>query len=173
MNTRTHGKMLPVSARISLLLIAALLSGCGVAMPPMFHIAKAINPPVRGGVVAPGVKLYATADSLQPTLEWKGLDATFQNYDLSILEPIQKPANYYSGPWGTQVYHVENIAGTSHRVAHPLKPNTVYHWSVRGRRGNQVTPWSSFTQSATGTVVIATVSNVNRHEAFIFKTPEQ
>jgi hypothetical protein len=69
-------------------------------------------------------------------------------YDVAVWESGLEPGRWASGPsgtyWGTLVYERDGLSGTVHRVESPLKPNTIYFWSVRTRQGNDVESWSTY-----------------------------
>ncbi len=45
---------------------------------------------------------------------------------------------------GKEVYYREGLTEPEHTLEVPLQPNREYYWSVRVRRGEEVSEWSRF-----------------------------
>lgn len=79
------------------------------------------------------------SDSSRPMLSWEPFPGTDVTYDIRIWE---------AGSLGpeTVVYDRANIDQASHRVEVPLKPSTLYYWTVRAHFSlngkDRVTEWS-------------------------------
>lgn len=70
---------------------------------------------------------------------------------------------------GETVYYCEGLQGTEHQVIQPLKPDTEYYWSVRVRRGAQVSDWSRYNYF----VFLGLGYQEGRNLLFRFRTPKQ
>jgi hypothetical protein len=90
--------------------------------------------------VQPEVGHYSptVVESLYPTFRWQPLGEPETQYDLAIFEV---PA---SGQPGKSIYYREGLKETQHKTEESLKPNTNYYWSVRSRRGDSVSDWSTY-----------------------------
>ena len=99
-----------------------------------------LNPTVDRGMRGVG---FAAVDGITPTLRWKaGADSSL-TYDVVIWEDVQYavPGRTLHEP-GRVVVYAENLAGAEFAVSDGLKPATKYFWSVRLRRGSEVSSWS-------------------------------
>ena len=74
----------------------------------------------------------ATADSMQPSLQWKPFEEARQDvtYDLKVWV-LRKGRS--DSREGTTVYEWEGLTATSHRIETALEPSTHYFWAVRAR----------------------------------------
>lgn len=112
---------------LALAVIAGLLAGC-----TSYKMLKLTQPPERATV------------SVQPTLTWEPYKDPDVTYDVKIWEKGGKselPGSH------KEVYSAENIKGTSHTVAMPLEPGRNYMWSVRVRKGDDVSSWAMVEKS--------------------------
>ena len=119
-------------------------------------------------------------DSLQPILKWKPLSERNMTYDVIIYEGVRVQIPHYflgtklveryeNKPMpGKVVYYREDIKEAHHRIEEPLKPNAEYFWSIRTRKGDNVTPWATLDYSVFYGIGHAAGKNV----PFTFKTPE-
>ncbi len=126
------------------LLLAVLgLSGCTT-----FHGLTPIHPET-------GHPMYpAVVDSTRPTLRWQPASEPDLSYDLIIYEVIVKRYPWWSfgGPGGRRetrtpgrvVYYRQGLKDSVHTVDEPLNAGTEYYWSVRVRRGEKVSRWSTY-----------------------------
>jgi len=108
-------------------------------------ISYYILKPVHPGVGNPNKNPHRV-DSLQPTLSWEASPDTAISYDLIIFEGI-KDVSFWKGVKrniGEQVYYREGIPANSHTIEKVLKPNTEYYWSIRIRKGSEVTQWANY-----------------------------
>jgi hypothetical protein len=146
------------AVRITLVLSSLALVGCTT-----FTGVKPVYPDV-GNPNFPSV-----VDSLQPTFQWEPrLDA--DSYDFAIFESIRTDSllEGIKRSVGKQVYYREELRDTKHRLEEPLKPATEYYWSVRVRRGSNVSPWSLYHY----TLFLGTGYTRASNFPFIFKTPK-
>lgn len=116
-----------------------------------------------------------TVDSVTPTFVWKSSDPGVTTYDLAICVGVAQVVNsillnVVFKP-GKQVYYREAIQGTTHRVAEALENNTVYVWSVRTRKGDDVGPWSTYDFKALAVTPIVTSWEAGKNLWWPFKTP--
>jgi hypothetical protein len=111
----------------------------------------------------------SSVDSLQPTFRWEAVPDA-ESYDFIIYESI-KTESFWEGSKrsvGREVYYREELQGTEHRIEEPLRPNSEYYWSVRIRRGPEVSRWSLYHyQLFLGTGYVSATN-----QPFGFKTPK-
>jgi hypothetical protein len=86
-----------------------------------------------------------TVDGLAPRFAWEPSTDTDVAYDLVIFEA----ASYRRGSLtqympGRQVKYVEGLSSPSYAMEEELKPGTRYFWSVRLRRGDTISNWSTY-----------------------------
>ena len=140
------------------LIFILLIIFTGCSFPKIYKGLEPIKPALGYSID----KSYPTIESLQPEICWK--EEAGYSYDLCIFEsPDQDyvslnqkseslPSDiFYPGAtqqksWGKVVYCVEDIQENHHIVATPLKPSTIYTWSVRLRQGQKCSKWSYFIQ---------------------------
>lgn len=75
---------------------------------------------------------------------WREPNAT---YDLVIYEGIKTTTSLgrvIQAGVGREVYYREGLIETAHKLQEPLKPNTQCYRSVRVRRGDKTSPWSTY-----------------------------
>lgn len=128
--------------------------------------------PISPEVSVPGA--LKRADSLQPTFRWEPSSEANVTYDLVVYEgiTIKEESFPYSirHAVGREVYYREGLKEPEHRIEEPLKPDTEYYWSVRLRRGAQVSSWALYDR----TVFIPGISYSKvRNYPFMFKTPQK
>lgn len=107
--------------------------------------------------------------SLSPTLTWEPAADSNITYDLIIYEKIEDEPSpgEIERRVGNRVYYEEGIAQAKHAVRMPLNPATEYYWSIRVRKGNEISEWSRYDYSK-----FLLFDNVNVHDTFFrFKTP--
>ena len=149
------------------LCIAVVLAACVPVWSRTFPGVEAVSP----GVQLSG---FSQVDNLQPELRWKPTKTLGVVYDLVIwdsgldLEKAEPGARFN---WGTIVYQREGLAETVHRVEMPLKPKTLYFWSVRTRDGSTLGDWSTFDGWVAVSGLLGTVRRDIRGAPFGFKTP--
>ena len=101
--------------------------------------------------------------SLQPTFRWEPVDERDARYDLIIHE------SHVLGAVGREVYYREGLQEPEHTLDVSLQPDREYYWSVRVRRGDQVSEWSRFDYwQAVGCII-----NTNEFPFFQFRTPDK
>lgn len=115
---------------------------------------------------------YETINTLNPELKWSDKRKPNQTYDLCLWETSYnsvKDVDFSNGQsWGTPVYSVNNISENVHQVTLPLKPDTLYNWSVRLREGSTVGAWGAFRQDI---MVCFAFHETHYNCPFGFKTP--
>lgn len=115
--------------------------------------AKLVDSPLNPDTDKP----VPTVESLRPTLKWEAVPGAL-DYDLIIYTAIPKDPVRLT--WagmekvdrkrtgffvlGKEIYYREAVGGTSHVVAEPLAPDSVFVWSVRTRTGTNVSPWATY-----------------------------
>ena len=143
------------------LLVLALLGGCA-----NFKEVKPIYPKV-GHPDYPKI-----VDSLQPKFQWKPIAGSDVTYDLIIYECSEDtsfiPKKEQRSTARRVAYYREGVTETECKIEEPLEPNTVYIWSVRVRRGKEVSDWSVYNYSMASSGLRMTWINY----PFIFKAPE-
>jgi hypothetical protein len=119
-------------------------------------------------------------NSLQPILKWKPLSEPNVSYDVIIYEGVRvQIPHYFLGTklveryenklvTGKMIYYREGIKEPQHRIEEPLKPNAEYFWSLRARKGDIITPWSTLDYS----VYYGIGGGWGRNVPFTFKTPD-
>jgi len=155
--------------QIAILLGVAVLFLSGCATKKFSGIE-----PVYPGVSNPQNRLVSV-DSLQPTFKWKASAEPGVSYDFAIFEAVE--ATTFSvwtmgGEWikGKQLYYREGLATTEHAIEEPLRPEAVYYWSVRERKGDAVTEWSTYDYQASAFQNSGlSFSNLS----FLFRTPKE
>ena len=88
-----------------------------------------------------------TVNTLRPTFSWEPTSELGVTYDLAVVQKTSEDTFHKEG--GAYAYYVHGLAAPEHHVPRPLEPGVVYLWSVRVRRGNEVTDWSSYAQKQT------------------------
>jgi hypothetical protein len=142
-------------------LVASLCVGCS-----SFQIVKAIQP-----WAWPGTEAVET-DSLTPLLRWQPIGDANVTYDVIVYKGTYVGSFARELVVGPEVYYVEDIPGTEHRIGIQLEPDTPYLWAVRKRKGQSVSPWSSYGVSAVGGYVLIHYSSTTGM-LFRFCTPKQ
>jgi hypothetical protein len=142
-------------------IFSLLLAGC-----TSFSLLKPVNPSAGNPQSEPDL-----VTSLQPTLSWEPVADTGTAYDLVIYEKLKAPEEDAEGIHrvGNQVYYVQGIKESHANVQTPLLPDTDYYWSVRTRKGSEVSDWSRYDYS-----LFLLVNIINVHNTyFIFRTPHR
>ncbi len=116
---------------ISILLVFAILSGCGgvsvVGLHPKY-------PPLEKKAFATHCE-FVEVDSLQPTFQWQSFPRPSDDfadkvqdvtYELRIWTTIQ-------GPSGKLRYSRDGLKLPSHKLEEAMEPSIQYLWSVRAR----------------------------------------
>lgn len=138
-------------AGIAAIAFCTVAAGC-VSLPKSYSSRERPEYPKLGSSVT---NFYQVIDTLQPVLRWKDVRTEGQTYDFALWETrSQTPDKSITGTplkhrkWGKQIYYAQGISRNYYRIPKPLKPDTVYHWSVRIRTGNEVSEWTTFNQAA-------------------------
>jgi hypothetical protein len=105
--------------------LAGLLTGCST-----IHGQGPLGPNVGERV-----------GTLQPTLRWEPVVGTDVTYDLVVARAISTEA---FRPDTEDSYYREGLKEPEHRLERSLLPGQRYYWSVRVRRGGDVTGWSNY-----------------------------
>jgi hypothetical protein len=90
---------------------------------------------------------FGKVQTLHLTLRWKPAETQGVTYDFVIWDSGLDPAKTLPqarSNWGTIIYQREALGETSHTVETPLKPNTLYFWSVRTRQASVLGDWSTY-----------------------------
>lgn len=146
--------------RWSWLLAAIVVALVGCAS---FQGVKPIAPAV-GNPAFPSV-----VDSLQPIFRWEPAPYANATYDFIIYEDIKEESLWEGTKHavGREIYYREGLKAPEHRLEQPLQPDSEYYWSVRLRRGDQVSNWSQYNY----TVFLGTAYIRESNRPFAFKTP--
>jgi len=125
-----------------------------------------VFPALQGGLRG---TTFTPITEVQPTMRWKALAGEATTYDLVIWEAVPYQfalggERYISGPLVT---YLENLDQPEIQLNTALKPKTKYFWSVRLRRGDMVSTWS--TAGHFTFLIVAWTSG--RGESFAFETP--
>jgi hypothetical protein len=136
------------------------LSGC-VA----YNVIKPVSPRVGNPKQNP-----VMVTTLQPVLTWEASGDKDATYDLIVYEGL-KDQSFWKGvsrSVGEQVYYKEGISGNMDTVKTVLKPKTEYYWSVRVRKGSEVSEWSHYDYT-----VFLVLSYMKVDDVFFrFRTPD-
>ncbi len=94
-------------------------------------------------------------------------------YDFIIYESDRLPFQYHPADWsiGSVVYYREGLKEPEHKLEEPLKPHRGYYWSVRVRRGENVSDWSRFTDYAC--YGYYSRCGIYKYPFFVFQTPSK
>lgn len=168
----TSGKFRPVKARIQ----PEQPPGNYKAMRPVCDAAWGISCSETNlgvEIVRPvGMGPFPTTESRTPLLEWKPSTQKDVTYDVAIYESL----NFEFTQWGSinrmlgsRAAYAEGLTEPRFTPSTPLQPDKKYEWSVRLRRGDTVSSWS--TTSFSLNLIIAARSNSGRY--FGFETPAQ
>jgi hypothetical protein len=114
---------------------------------------------------------YPAIGTLQPELRWQEKRNAGESYDVCIWElPDLAPQSS-----AKLAYCRSGIAENVHQVDVPLRPDVLYLWAVRTRKGQDVSQWSSFWQSELiGAGLVGTQYHFNTMYGFrTTKTKEQ
>ena len=112
-----------------------------------------------------------TVENLQPTFRWEPLPESDVTYDFIIYEGI-KEESFLKGvkrAVGREIYYRERLKETEHKIEEPLKPGAEYYWSVRMRKGQNVSKWSLYDY----TLFLGTAYMKASNYPFLFKTPKE
>ncbi|MEJ2141211.1 MAG: hypothetical protein P8Y24_02445 [Gammaproteobacteria bacterium] len=112
---------------------------------------------------------FPQTESLSPVFKWKPSSSSDITYDFVIYEAASYSVSGMDKQYveGRLVDYWENVKQPYLTLLSPLKPATRYFWSVRTRKGQTVSGWSSF--SFMGFYVFAMTSGVGK--PFAFSTP--
>lgn len=147
-------------------LAVALLIWVGLTACQSFHGVQ----PIKPRAAPPGP--LAVVKSLQPTLQWKPSKELDAAYDLIIYEedPSKRVAFLSSREnaqsIGKRIYYREELKEAEHKLEEPLKPGTIYYWTVRARHNDEVSDWSHYDFTP-----ISPLSNREINLLFSFMTP--
>ena len=84
-------------------------------------------------------------ETLQPTFRWEPVDESNARYDFVIFQSYDHLGQ--EAVVGRKVYYREGLQEPEHTVEVSLQPGQHYYWSVRVRRGEEVSDWSRFDYS--------------------------
>lgn len=138
--------------------VSLLLTGCTT-----IHGITPVYPKVRSAV-----------DSLRPVFRWKPTAEPDVRYDFVIYERagIKGLPRGWMGI-GKEIYYRESLMEPQHMVDEHLQPSRWYYWSVRARRGQNVSEWSRFDEVECAGFVGAAACYKEEHPFFMFWTPDK
>jgi len=113
-----------------------------------------------------------SVDSLQPTFRWEPAPESDVTYDLIIYEGIVQGSFWKEGvkrAVGREIYYRKGIKEAEHKIEETLNPDAEYYWSVRKRKGQNVSNWSLYDIEVVGPMGYGKASNC----PFLFKTPKK
>jgi len=98
--------------------------------------------------IYPELPRNATVDSLTPILKWTPSSQAGVTYDVVVYEEQKIPRNFLgviedSLP-GRRVHYTQGLTQPTLKLRSSLQPGRTYFWSVRLRRGETVSTWSTF-----------------------------
>ncbi len=85
-------------------------------------------------------------ETLQPTFRWEPVADSNARYDFVIFESYGSRAAVV----GRKVLYQEGLQEPEHTLEVSLQPDREYYWSVRVRRGEEVSEWSRFDHRTAG-----------------------
>ena len=157
---------------IVLIICSVNIAGC-ISLPKSYNTDAT---PIYPELGSTPLKYYQVIDTLQPELRWKDIKSEGQTYDVCVWETQSRVQDeswwgvpLVSKSWGDLVYYVEGISESYHKISKQLKPNTCYHWSVRTRKGKDVSEWSSFGQGMLSVIAVG----YEKHVPYGFITPQK
>jgi hypothetical protein len=115
---------------------------------------------------------FPEVSGLSPTLTWHAVKGEDVTYDVIVYEAIP-----YGPPLakryvqGRVVEYARGISGTSHKLEIVLKPDSTYFWTIRLRRGDVVSEWSSASYWKFGFFIVAAISESAGRVPYQFRTP--
>ncbi len=124
--------------------------------------------PVLKPIYPEAMTTPVTLDSLSPTLKWKPFSEPNVTYDVVIYDVITAKSPAERKAMGKVVYYREGLKEPQHKIETPLRPSTEYYWSVRVRRGEKVSDWSTYSYFVYLGVGYSSGDNL----PFMFKTPD-
>lgn len=101
------------------------------------------NQGVRALDPVQGTLGFPTVDSLTPRLAWSPVDREGVTYDLAVYESIKAPLLGLSHIRGALVSYVEALPQPFYQFDTPLARGKQFEWSVRLRKGDTVSTWST------------------------------
>ncbi len=113
---------------------------------------------------------FPRAKSLQPTLKWSASNKAGVTYDVILYEAIryQSADGRHEGLLqGVIADYVEGLSEAKYQVTRPLKPGADYLWSVRLRKDDAISSWSTYQYDHFFILGFSRANNL----FFIFKTP--
>jgi len=120
--------------------------------------------------ISPEVGQDPTVETLQPTFRWEPVAGQDARYDFIIYES-------YGGIMaavGREVYYREGLQEPEHTIEVELKPKHGYFWSVRVRRGEEVSEWSRYDFRDVGGVPFWVLARFEHDYPFFrFRTPSK
>lgn len=160
-NTEKHRAIV-----VAIPLAITMLTGCRGQTAGLDGL-RPLYPPLQ---IEPTPKVRA----LQPTFRWAGVDDDSITYDLIVYRMNNLSWNttdrlngrdlpdialntarafeqigQHDDPEKPFVYYREGLSSTSHRIESPLAPATDYLWSIRTRKDDRMSPWSTADWSGT------------------------
>ena len=157
------------------------LQACGVIGSTTIHGVTPIYPEISSVFSSYTTKV----DSLQPTFRWEAVTKPDVRYDFIIYERLQistlgplMPDRRFIGVGnfmaiGREVYYREGLEKPKHRVEVPLRRTMLYFWSIRVRRGEDVSEWSRFDARIPGGGCDPFLSTKEEFPFFMFSTLEK
>lgn len=97
---------------------------------------------------------FTTIDNLQPVLKWQPSSHEEVMYDVVIYEALRHQKDFATVIYmpGKIVEYKEGLLEPSYKATKQLKKSTKYYWSVRLRKNDVVTNWSTENYSSIGIV---------------------
>ncbi len=129
--------------------------------------------PIYPKLTVTNIGEVSITESFQPTFRWEPVEEPDVQYDFIIYESGRLPLHYRPENWsvGSEVYYREGLKEAEHKLEEPLKPHRGYYWSVRVRRGENVSDWSRFTDYAC--YGYYSRCGIYKYPFFVFQTPSK
>jgi hypothetical protein len=116
---------------------------------------------------------FKTAASRDPLLRWEPSRDRDVTYDVVVFEalPLDRPGFNRKHIKGPIVEYAEDVKAAQYKIKSKLKASTNYYWSVRLRKDDAVSNWSTVSYKYVAFALVATVSGSGSGIFFNFSTP--
>jgi hypothetical protein len=84
-------------------------------------------------------------ETLQPTFAWTAPKESAVTYDFIVCLAVKESHGFWIP--GKKAYYRGGLKTTTHTLAQPLLPNTMYVWSVRTRTAGKISSWAAYSDS--------------------------
>ena len=116
---------------------------------------------------------FATASSRDPLLSWKPSSDREVTYDIVVFKALLLGRDGWNTRYirGPIIEYARGIKTAQYKLKNKLKPKTKYIWSVRLRKNDTVSSWSSISYKYFAFLLVAAVWGSGSGVYFNFSTP--